>query len=60
MSILINITELLVDILTFPTAILFDIFTVGGMIIGRDRTFTVDHVEFIKNDIEAIKNKIKK
>jgi len=60
MNILRIISETLIDILTLPAAIFFDIFTIGGMIINRNRTFTIDHITFIKNDIEAFKNEINK
>lgn len=60
MKILGKVIETIIDILTVPTAIIFDIVTVGGSLLEKETTFTADHITFIKNDIEAVFIEIKR
>ena len=60
MKILGKVIETIIDILTIPAAVVSDIVTVGGILLERERTFTADHISFIKNDIKAVLIEIKR
>lgn len=46
------ITKVVIDVATLPVDVVKDVFTLGGVCTGRDKPYTVQKLEQIKEDSE--------
>jgi len=60
MSILGNILGTIIDTASLPVAIIKDATTLGGVLTDRDKTYTQEKAEDVKEDLEDLDNNLRK